>query len=172
MDINLELLRKTILSKSEQLPRLASLLRTQRWAALATLGLKNKPEASMVAYAVDENLDAVYLHLSQLAAHSRNLQQNPDASLVISETDTGEEDPQQLARVSLYGRVTPIPTDEPVYAKAKDCYLGRLPTAEPLFDFGDFHLLRFEIYTARFVGGFAQAYSYDAADLAKARSGK
>jgi len=154
-------------AKSEHLPRLIALLEEHRWAALATIGMRGKPEASMVAYAVDEKRDALYLHLSQLAAHSRNLLRNPDASLVISETDGGEGDPQELARVSLFGRVTCLERDEAGYAEARLRYLHRLPTAEPLFDFADFRLFRFTIYTARFVGGFAQAHSYDAADLAE-----
>jgi hypothetical protein len=155
-------------AKSEHLPRLIALLDERRWAALATIGMRGKPEASMVAYVVDEKLDALYLHLSQLAAHSRNLLRNPDASLVVSEADSGDGDPQQMARVSLFGRVSCLQRDEPGYEEARCRYLHRLPTAEPLFDFADFRLFRFAIYTARFVGGFAQAHSYDAADLAEA----
>ena len=156
------------MAKSEHLPRLIALLDEHRWAALATIGMRGKPEASMVAYAVDGDMTSLFLHLSQLAAHSRNLLRNPDASLVISETDGGDGDPQQLARVSLFGRVVCLERDEPGYAEARRRYLQRLPTAEPLFDFADFRLFRFAIYTARFVGGFAQAHSYDAADLAEA----
>ncbi len=158
------------MAKSEELPRLIALLREQRWAAMATIGDEGKAEASMVAYALDEQPDTLYLHLSQLAAHSRNLQQHPDASLVVSETDTLEGDPQQLARVTLYGRASVLQRDERGYEEAKRRYLQRLPTAEPLFDFADFRLFRFSIHKARFVGGFAQAHSYDAADLVKALS--
>lgn len=156
------------MAKSDQLPRVIGLLREHRWAALATTGDKGNAEASMVAYVLNEALDAVYLHLSQLAAHSRNLQQHPEASLVISETDTGDGDPQQLARVTLYGPVSLLQRNEALYEKAKRIYLQRMPTAESLFNFTDFNLYRLTIHKARFVGGFAQAYSYDAADLSKA----
>lgn len=153
------------MAKSEQLPRLIALLQEHRWAALATLGGEDKAEASMVAYALDGHHPALYLHLSQLAAHSRNLQNHPEASLVISEADTGEGDPQQLARATLYGRVEQLQRDEAGYALGRQCYLQRLPTATPLFDFSDFRLFRFTIHKARFVGGFAQAYSYDSKAL-------
>lgn len=155
------------MAKTEQLPRLIALLNYQRWAALATNDKEGKPEASMVAYALDEQRAALYLHLSQLASHSRNLQHQPDASLVISEPDSGVGDPQQLARVTLSGRVTPLQRDEPTYEEARRCYLQRLPTAVQLFDFADFCLFRFTIARARFVGGFAQAHSYDPSDLEK-----
>lgn len=125
----------------------------------------------MVAYALDDRHPALYLHLSQLAAHSRNLQNRPDASLAISEMDTGEGDPQQLARATLYGRVTPLQGDEADYVPARQRYLQRLPTATPLFDFADFRLFRFAINEARFVGGFAQAHSYTAAVLEKGWKG-
>lgn len=124
----------------------------------------------MVAYAPDERRGAVYLHLSQLAAHSRNLQRHPDASLVISETDSGEGDPQQLARATLYGQASLLRPGEPGYEEARHCYLQRLPTAEPLFGFADFRLYRFAIRKARFVGGFAQAHSYSAEELDKGLS--
>lgn len=135
---------------------------------MATLGVENKPEASMVAYALDDQQAVLYLHLSQLAAHSRNLLNVPDASLAISETDMGTGDPQQLARLTLFGRVIPLQQDLPGYEEAKRCYLQRLPTATPLFDFADFRLFRFVINKARYVGGFAQAHSYNATDLEKA----
>lgn len=159
------------MAKSEQLPRLIKLLRDHRWAALATLGDDGNPEASMVAYVSDAQQTALNLHLSQLATHSRNLQRQPEASLVISETDTGDGDPQQLARLTLFGRVSLLERNQPEYEKAKHGYLQRLPTATPLFDFADFRLFRFVIHKARFVGGFAQAHSYNATDLEKAWKG-
>ena len=73
------------MANRDQLPRLAARLRGHRWAALATTGADGRAEASMVAYALDEQHGDLYLHLSQLAAHSRNLLERPDASLVVSE---------------------------------------------------------------------------------------
>ncbi len=121
----------------------------------------------MVAYALDEQYPALYLHLSHLAAHSRNLLDQPEASLVISEADSGTGDPQQLARATLYGQVTPFQRDDEDYSQARHTYLDRLPTAEPMFEFTDFRLFRFNIHKVRFVGGFAQAHSYKVIDLEK-----
>ena len=155
------------MAKSEQLPRLIALLREHRWAALATINDQGEAAASMIAYAPDNSHPALYLHLSQLAAHSRNIQLYPEASLVISEADNGEGDPQQLARVTLSGRVTSLQRDEAGYDKARECYLQHLPMASERFDFTDFRLFRFAINKARFVGGFAQAHSYTASELDK-----
>jgi len=153
------------MSRSEQRERLHKLLREQRWASLATLSKDGWPEASMVAYVFDETLPGVYLHLSELAAHTRNMQKCPQTSLAVSECDDGKGDPQQLARATLFGRVTPVSTEETGYAQARERYLRRLPDSEPLFSFGDFHLFRFIPETIRFVGGFAQAYTFRPEEL-------
>lgn len=147
------------MSRNEQQANLLALLKRQRWAALATLSSDNNPEASMVAYALSRNADEIYLHLSELATHSRNLMRHPRLSLVISETDTGDGDPQQLARATVYGQAEILPPGQTGYSAARACYLAHLPTAEQLFDFGDFHLFRLKIERLRFVGGFGQAFN-------------
>jgi hypothetical protein len=151
----------------EDLHALASLVRTTRWAALATVGEEDGPLASWVAYAPEPDLQGVVLHLSRLALHTRNLLETPRASLGISSADPGTGDPQALARVSLQGRVEIITPHDPSYAAARTLYLTRLPDAKPLFAFADFQLLRLVIERARFVGGFALARTFLAADLAQ-----
>lgn len=160
------------MSKREQLPRLQQLLRQQRWAALATLNADALPEASMVAYALNETAGEIYLHLSTLAGHTRNLVQQPRASLVISENDEGMGDPQQLARATLSGHVSVFEQDADGYENARQHYLAHLPSSHPLFDFGDFRLFKFCIEKIRFVGGFAQAHSYRPEELKPANQEK
>ncbi len=151
--------------KNEQLPLLRELIWRQRWAALASVSSKGEPLASMVAYAVNEATGELYLHLSTLAEHTRNLADKPQASLVISENEDNRDDPQELARASLTGLITPIETTEPEYPAAKACYLARLPGAAPRFDFSDFRLFRFHVEKVRYVGGFARAFSYQGEEL-------
>lgn len=143
---------------------LLSLLRTHRWAALATQG-KDGPEASWVAYAPADDFSALWLHLSRLASHTRNLLDDPRAALAVSEAERPDHDPQQLARVTLFGRVEVVERDSTDYATAARLYLHRLPDAEQLFSFADFRLFRFIPERARLVGGFARAYTLDAAGL-------
>ncbi len=151
--------------KNEQLPHLRALIRQQRWAALSTVDRKGKPQASMVAYAFNEKTGELYLHLSTLAEHTRNLLEHPQASLVISESDDGRADPQELARAGLNGSLSPINTNDPEYGEARELYLGRLPEAAPRFDFGDFALFRLRVENIRYVGGFARAFSYRGSEL-------
>jgi putative heme iron utilization protein len=152
--------RSKVVAKSDHLKQIAAMLQQHRWVALATVGERGQPAASMVAYAVDAGQGCLYLHLSGLAAHTKELCKRPAAGMVISECDSGNGDPQQLARLSLHGSCEVIAREEPGYVAAKQCYLQRLPDAEPLFNFGDFILFRFVVEGARFVGGFGQAHSY------------
>lgn len=144
--------------------QLAMLIRSQRWAALATLGADG-PEASHVAYAVEGAFDGVLLHLSQLAAHTKQLLAEPRASLAIGEPDDGRADPQTLARVTLFGTVAPLVRDSDDWRDAQALYLARLPESAQLFGFGDFCLFRLRPQRARLVGGFARARTFDAVAL-------
>jgi len=152
------------MSKREQLEQLTQLVDGQRWAALATVDDTAQPIASMVGYVVSEEFDSVVLHLSRLAAHTRNLLANPHASLVISACDDGSIDPQLLMRASLQGQVTIIEREEPRHALYRTRYLERLPDSARLFDFPDFILFRLVISEIRFVAGFGQAYTYRAGE--------
>lgn len=135
------------------------LIRSQRWAALATLH-DHAPAAAMVAYAVEPGLDGLLVFVSQLAAHTRDLLADSRCAFAISAPDTGEGDPQLLPRVSLHGRAVPVARDDEGFALAGAYYARRFPDALPRFQLADFHLLRFTIDDARYVGGFARASSF------------
>lgn len=148
------------MSKKEQLEHLIHLLEVQRWAALATVDAAGQPMASMAGYVMSEELDSVVLHLSRLAAHTRNVLAYPSASLVVSAHDDGHQDPQLLVRASVQGRVEIIERDNPLYAPYRSRYLQRLPDSARLFDFPDFILFGLVISEIRFVAGFGQAFTY------------
>lgn len=144
--------------------QVCALLRSQRWAALATMR-NDVPYASMVAFVAAPDFSCLYLHLSRLASHTRNLLKNPRVTLVISEQDNGTGDPQTLARLSIQGRLEPFAPDHAGYQEARALYIARLPASEGLFDFSDFMLLRLIPERLRYVGGFARAYDLSPQDL-------
>ncbi|HEU5102352.1 MAG TPA: pyridoxamine 5'-phosphate oxidase family protein [Roseiflexaceae bacterium] len=152
---------------SDELVSIANLIRGQRVAALGTLR-EAYPFASMVAYAAEPDFGGVLLHLSRLAAHTKQLLAAPQSSLLICEPDDGRDDPQTLARITLSGAATPIPAESAAYADARDCYLARLPVSAPLFEFPDFALFRFVPSEARYVGGFGRIYTLTSQHLQRA----
>lgn len=150
---------------AQEHPLIVQLIRTHRQAALATVDGDGMPFAAMVAYAYEPASGGVLLHLSTLAAHTRHLLANPRAALLIAEQDDGRDDVQTLARITLTGSAQVVALDDPAYAAARACYLERLPAAAMLFGFGDFSLFRLMPERARYVGGFARAYTLTALQL-------
>ncbi len=148
----------------ELLRAVGTLVRTTRWAALATVGGQG-PLVTQVAWAPDADLAGGLLHLSRLAAHTRHLLADPRAALSLAEADDGREDPQTLARVTLEGTVAAIGTDAPQREAARARYLARFPAAAQWFEFGDFTLFRFAAARVRYVGGFANAHTLRPDDL-------
>jgi len=144
--------------------RLAQLLRGQRWACLGTQD-GGQPYVSWVAFVVEADFSGLVLHLSRLARHTRNLEAQPLVSLALSEPDDGEGDPQQLARLTLQGRIVLIARDDEAYAKLKALYLARLPDAEMMFQFSDFSLYRFVPESGRYVEGFASSHAINTEKL-------
>jgi heme oxygenase (biliverdin-IX-beta and delta-forming) len=142
----------------EELAVIATLIRGQRQAALGTLR-DGAPFVSMVAYAAEPGFGGFLLHLSRLAPHTRQLLATPLVSLLICERDDGRDDIQTLARITLTGSATPLPSDSADYPTAREHYLMRLPAAAPLFDFPDFALFRLVPDEARYIGGFARIYT-------------
>jgi putative heme iron utilization protein len=134
-----------------------SLISTQRWAALATVG--EGPLGSMVAYAVEPGLTGLLLFLSGLSAHTRRLLADGRASLAVSAPDPGHGDPQALPRVSLTGVVEVIERRSAEFPEAWERYVARFPEAGPRVGLGDFQLFRLRVEQARYVGGFAQAHT-------------
>lgn len=150
---------------------LADLVRGQRQAALGTLA-DGAPFVSMALYALAEpeaGAACVFLiHVSRLAPHTRHLEADPRASLLICQPNTGAGDPQALPRVTIQATAQVIPRESAAYAAGRAAYLARFPQAEMLFTFPDFALFRLDPRAARYVGGFAKAFSLDAEQLQQA----
>jgi putative heme iron utilization protein len=143
-------------SASEQ--TLARLIRTTRIAALGTLH-EGEPNLAMVAVACESDFSAFYIHVSKLGKHTRDMENDPHVSLLLSEADDRRPDPQTLARVALQGIATIVPRAAPEYARIRTLYLQRFPEAEQLFALGDFNIWKITPKSGRFVAGFARAFN-------------
>jgi putative heme iron utilization protein len=144
--------------------KLINLLGTQRTAALATTH-SGEPNNSMVLFAPYPDFSALIIHTSRLSQHTRDMLADPRVSLLIAQSDLGEQDPQTLARIAIQGEAQPIPTSDPDYARAARIYLDKFPLAQPLFSLADFTLFRILPLRARYVAGFARAFNLTPASL-------
>jgi len=147
---------------------LRELLASQRTAALGTLDDDGAVFVSMVPFAVDPQDPSLVIHVSGLAAHSRNLQRTPRVSVLVCQAEVAGEPVHALARVTLDAVAT---VAEPGSADALSCrgvYLARFPEAEPMTALGDFRFVRLRLQGARQVAGFGAARSLAAAEVTQA----
>jgi putative heme iron utilization protein len=145
---------------------LRTLLQTQRVAALATLDADGYPFVSMVPFAVEPGSAQLVIHVSGLAAHTRNLQTTPRVSLLVMQAEVAGEPVHALARVTLEGAAAVLERDSALWRKARDAYLARFPDAEPMTELGDFMFVGIAVQGARQVAGFGAARSLDAETMA------
>jgi putative heme iron utilization protein len=148
---------------------LRALLQTQQVAALGTLH-QGRPYVSMVPFALFPGASDFIIHVSQLAAHTRDMLASPQVSLLVIAPPTPEVTAQELARITVQGEAVQVNGGTPGHAAARATYLARFPQSEPMFVFADFSLFRIVPDSIRFVGGFAQATTLSPATFAEALS--
>ena len=146
--------------------QLASLVRGRQAAALGTLH-DGAPSVSMVPYALLPDASAFIVHVSALAAHTKDMRADARVSLLVMQPEGEGTQAQALARVSIHGEARELPKGSPEAAAASQAYLARFPEAAPLTGFGDFAFFAIRARQARFVAGFAQALSLQGATLEK-----
>jgi len=137
-------------------PALAKqLLRTLRTGALATLDRDaGFPFASLVTVATDLDGSPLLL-MSQLSAHTLNLERDPRASLLLAQG--GKGDPLAHPRLTVIGRA-----ERTVEPRARARFLARHPKAKLYADFADFSFWRLGVEGAYLNGGFARAMNLGA----------
>ena len=115
------------------------------------------PYGSFVTVAFDDG-NPVFL-VSTMAEHTRNLQRDPRASLLVAEG--GSEDPLANGRVTLLGPCAQIESDG---GRARAAFLATHPTAAYYADFGDFAFWKLGVESIRYIGGYGRMSWVDAAD--------
>ena len=151
---------------AELADRLAQLLHVRRTAALGTLHA-GAPHVSMVPYAIADAGAGFIIHVSTLAAHTKDMQADPRVSLLIAEAEEAAASALGLERVSVQASAERIASDSPRGSELRAAYMARFPDAEHLFGFADFSLFLLRPASARFVAGFGQAHSLSADTLAQ-----
>ena len=142
----------------EHAAKLRALVHGRTAAALGTLHA-GAPAVSMVPFALLADGSAFVVHVSGLAAHTKDMRADPRVSLLVMQAEGEGTEAQALARVSVQGEARECVAGTPEAEAARAAYLARFPGAEPLTGFGDFAFFAIRPVQARFVAGFAQAMS-------------
>jgi putative heme iron utilization protein len=98
-------------------------------------------------YAADGDGRPVFF-ISSMAMHTQNLEQDPRASLLITQPDVSG-DPLGAARVSIIGAA-----DQAAAEEVRELYLSRNKSARLWQDYSDFSYYRLEVAAVYFIGGF------------------
>jgi putative heme iron utilization protein len=151
---------------------LRSLLHVQRVAALGTLCEDGAPLVSMVPYAIEPGQACLVIHVSGLAAHTRNLQSASAVSLLVMRAEVGGEPVHALPRVTQEGQAKALVPASPAWQACRAAYLERFPEAEPKTHLADFVFMAIHVTAARQVAGFGAARSIDARELAQVLGGE
>lgn len=141
---------------SDNAKALRELIARQQIAALATLH-NGAPYVSMAPFAVAADGLGFIIHVSQLAAHTRDMLADSRVSLLVVAPQTSDVPAQALARVTIQGNAARFDRSGPGYRDAKRAYLSRFPQSANTFEFADFSLFSIVPTSVRFVAGFAQA---------------
>ncbi len=136
------------------------LMRTALKGALATLDRDTgHPYASLVLLATAPGGAPLFL-ISRLALHTRNLEQDARASVLIDGTG-GLGDPMTGGRLTLTGRARPA--SNPMALRR---FLARHPSAEGYAGFPDFATYELDIARGHYIGGFGRIVDLAPAALA------
>ncbi len=139
------------------------LLRAEHAGLLSTLSghLGGYPFGTVVSYLTDHEARPLFL-ISQLAEHTRNIEQDARVSFLVYEQSNNV---QAGERLTVVGQASRMATTEALQAR----YLRYFPGAEPYFDL-DFGFYRIEPVTLRYIGGPAMARWIAPGDIRPPRS--
>jgi heme iron utilization protein len=118
---------------------------------LCTLALDpaGYPYGSFVTVAFADG-DPIFL-ISALAEHTRNLERDPRASLMVAES--GAADPLANGRVTLLGPCTRVEGD---CASARSAFFAAHPNSTYYADFRDFGFWKLRVDHVRYIGGYGR----------------
>ena len=130
-------------------------------AALGTIDDAGNPFVSMVPFAIEPQLQCPVIHVSGLAAHTRNLQARDSVSLMVMQSEVAGEPVHALPRVTLEGVARVAERGSSEWVACRTAYIARFPEAELMTELGDFKFIAIRVTGARQVAGFGAARSLD-----------
>ncbi len=155
-----------IMFTPEQGSALTTLLAQQPVASLGTIH-GDEPFVSMVPVVLLRQPMGFVVHVSRLATHTKDMLERPAVSLMLTAVQPPDGMVQALARATFQCRAEPVLPESLHGEAARNAYLRRFPQSEPMFGFADFSLFLLRPRVLRWVGGFGQATSVMADELAR-----
>ena len=137
---------------------LRRLLDTRPIAALGTLH-QGEPAVSMVPFVLPAGGTRLFIHVSELSPHTRDMLAHPRVGLLVVAEPDAETPAQALPRVALQADAVTLVRGSADHDAARAAYLARFPDAAVTFELGDFSIVALEPVSARLVAGFGRAHA-------------
>jgi heme oxygenase (biliverdin-IX-beta and delta-forming) len=149
----------------------AGLLRQLLEQRVLSLGVlvDGAPYVGLLPFAVGADRQALFVHASALARHTKGLGEGATWSALLHLPDEPRGDPLQIGRVTLSGEVRLLRAGTPEHEAAKARFLARFPDSAQTFELADFGLYALRVRAGRLVAGFARARDVSPGDLAALR---
>lgn len=130
------------------------LLNTQKTAFMSTVNENNFPQASYAPFAIKE--DKMYVYISSIAEHYRNLEQNGKISIMIIEDESNSNILFARKRISFSGTAKKVESvSDDILAKFDENHTQNMMNVLKNMDFDFFEV---ELSKGRLVEGFGKAF--------------
>ena len=134
---------------------------------LSTIDADQQPCASYAPFALGDN--CLYILISELAQHTRNLLQQQQASILIVEDEQDAVEIFARTRLHYSIKAQHIQRENPTWHEAVAQLEARHGERIPqLCSLSDFHVFQLQPNQGQFVKGFAQAFQLEAGQLISA----
>ena len=125
---------------------------------IATLNDDGEPEASYAPFVTDHHSN-VFVFISGLAAHTRNLENKSSAGLMFIEDEAGAANAFARRRLLYQCRAEPVARETDTWKEVMLLFEKRFgPFMATLQALPDFRLFRFVPYRGSYITGFGKTY--------------
>ena len=132
---------------------------------LSTVGEDGAPNASYAPFVMDEGRN-IYIYISTLSTHTRNLQTSGRASVLFIEDEANTEQIFARRRLTYDCATVQLKRDTDHWNQVVDCFQAHFGELIQVFrGLSDFQLYQLKPQSGRFVIGFGAAYDINANDL-------
>ncbi|MCG9749960.1 heme utilization protein HutZ [Vibrio brasiliensis] len=145
-------------------PEIKEFRQERRTLQLATVDENGRPNVSYAPYV--QNQDGYFVLISEIARHARNLQVNPNVSIMLIEDEDSSKQLFARKRLTFDAVACVVPRDSQQWQQVIAQMLGRFgEIIEGLSQLEDFVLFNLKAEKGLFVKGFGQAYQVSGDDL-------
>jgi putative heme iron utilization protein len=143
---------------------IVSMIESRKSLMLSSLTEEGLPYASYAPFAIGDN--CLYVLISEIAVHGKNLQLNPDASVLIIEDEDSAEELFARLRVVLKVNAQVMAVDSDGWNIGLNALTDRHgDRISSLSQMGDFKLFKLNPMGGRYVKGFGRAYQIEGGSL-------